>query len=191
MKRLIVFVLGGLCVLSGLAGCRTGSMSATEVQQDNGEFPPFLVGVWKATFGKHKWGIKFESDGSISKIIHNVVGPVKLSEGGVFLEGPEEDTYAIFSMGPCEANYIPAGRMLKVKIVLDHYQMKLPAGDLIGRIEDYMEGPVLQDGKTWEVKWRSYGWLDGATPPDIALIDANPDTLIFTKLDLGKLQGGG
>jgi hypothetical protein len=81
--------------------------------------------------------------------------------------------------------------MIKVKIIVDYFIMKLPAGELEGRIEDYFEGPVSVDGKTWKANWWNFGWLKGATPPDINEIMANPETLVFTKLDLTQTKKEG
>lgn len=181
MKQLVVLV-GCVVFLSGLVGCQNANRGV-EVAVD-GEFPAVMVGVWEAEVSRlSKWGIKFEPDGSILKIIHSVAGPVKVEEGGVQEEGPE-DSYYVFAMGPCEAEYTPETRILKVKIIVDYYMIKLPAGELEGRMEDYFSGPVSEDGKTWKVDWRNYGWVEGATPPDPNVIEANPIPLVFTKLDL-------
>lgn len=153
-----------------------------------GAFPKSMVGVWEVEQREGTWGIKFEPDGSIKKIIHFLAGPVKIAEGGVQGKGPDEGTYYIFAMGPCEARYIPKTRMIKVKIIVDYYIMKLPAGDLEGRIEDYFEGPVCEDGKTWSVNLWDFSWLKDAATPDINLVKANPEPLVFTKLDPNQLS---
>jgi len=185
MKQLVVLVGCGV-FLSGLVGCQNAKRGV-EVAVD-GEFPEVMVGVWEAEVSRYnKWSIKFEPDGSISKIIHAVAGPVDIAEGGVHAEGPEDNTYYVFAMGPCEAEYTPGTRMLKVKIVVDYFIMKLPQGELEGRIEDYFEGPVSDDGRTWRVNSLSYGWLEGAAPPDVNMIEANPDKLTFFKLDVSQI----
>lgn len=153
-----------------------------------GAFPESMVGVWEASVDKYKWGIKFEPDGSILRLEHIFAGKVKMEEEGIYMEGPDEGTFAVFIMGPCEARYIPETRMIKVKIILDYYIMELPGGELEGRAEDYFEGPVSEDGKTWTVEWREYSWLKGATPPDPNLIEANPVELIFSKLDPAQIK---
>jgi len=160
-------------------------------QTQTSAFPESMVGVWEVVVNEYdgsKWGIKFEPDGSILKIIHSLAGPVKLSEGGINAEGPEEGTFYDFVMGPCEARYIPETGMIKVKIIVDYFIFKFPVGELEGRIEDYLEGPVSEDGKTWNVKWWNFGWLKDATPPDINLTKANPEPLVFTKLDLTQMM---
>jgi hypothetical protein len=161
-------------------------------QTQTSAFPESMVGVWEVVVNEYdgsKWGIKFEPDGSILKIIHLPAGPVKLSEGGVSSEGPE-DSYYNFVMGPCEARYIPETGMIKVKIIVDYFIFKFPVGELEGRIEDYFEGPVSEDGKTWNVKWWNFGWVKDAAPPDINLTKANPEPLVFTKLDLTQIKHG-
>ena len=210
MKQLMVF--GFAVILLGLAGCGRQSVkisSQPEVlyevwdgeppdeeaipdffgdQSQRSAFPESMVGVWEAKVSSlGKWGIKFEPDGSINKIIHSLAGAVNVTEGGVSAEGPE-DSYYDFVMGPCEAGYIPETRMIKVKIIVDYFIMKVPIGEFEGRIEDYFEGPVSEDGKTWKANLLSFGWVKGATPPDINLIKANPEPLVFTKLDLTQIK---
>ena len=186
MKQLTV--LAGCCViLSALAGCQNSSAKLSN-QSKGAYFPKSMVGVWEAKVSQYsKWGFKFEPDGSISKIIHPVAGPVRLAEGCAY-GGETEDSYYFFIMGPCEAYYNHVTRMLKVKITVENYMFKLPAGKLEGKMEDYLEGPVSNDGKKWQVSWRNYCWLEGADPPDANLIEANPEKLVFTKIDIDKLR---
>jgi hypothetical protein len=217
MKQLMV--CGFSVILLGLAGCgqQSGKISSqpsesntykdepwdgTPPAQDAlpdflgdpnqwGVFPESMVGVWEVNVTEStKWGIKFEPDGSILRLEHVLAGEIKMEEGGAYIQGPDEENYIMFVMGPCEARYIPETGIIKVKIILDYYLMKLPAGELEGRTEDYFEGPVSKDGKTWTVDWREYGWLEGASPPDAALIKANPVKLVFTKLDLTQSKQG-
>jgi hypothetical protein len=142
-----------------------------------------MVGVWQAKVTRYsKWGFKFEPDGSISRLIHSLGGPIRVSEGGRYVEGPDEGTYALYMISPCQAEYDEKAEVLKVRVVLDHYTMKLPTGTLQGRSEDYFEGTVSKDGKKWQADWRSYSWLEGADPPDPGKIDANPVKLLFKKV---------
>jgi hypothetical protein len=150
-----------------------------------GAFPKSMVGVWEAVVNERdasKWGIKFEPDGSIKKIIHFLGGPIDLAKGGVDITGPDPNTYAAFIMGPCIARYNKTTKTLKVKIVLEYYEMQMPAGNLKGRIEDYFTGPVTEDGNTWNAEWQSVGWLEGATFPDVNYINENPDKIVFSKI---------
>lgn len=153
-------------------------------------FPESMVGVWEVVVSEYsgsKWGIKFEPDGSIKKIIHSVAGEVNIAEGGVSAEGPEDSFYD-FVMGPCEARYIPETGMIKVKIIVDYFIFKLPTGELEGRMEDYFWGAVSEDGESWKVEWLNYAWVKGASPPDINLTKANPEQVVFTKLDLTQIK---
>ncbi len=148
------------------------------------EFPESVVGLWKTKFPNSliKWEIKFEPNGSIKKIFHSLAGNINVDEGGVDGNVPG-GSYYVFVMGPCEARYIPKTRTLKVKIIVDYFLFSFPAGDLEGRMEDYFEGPVSEDGKTWKADWRDFVWLKGAIPPDINLINANPVPLTFNKIE--------
>jgi len=157
-------------------------------QRQKSALPDFLVGVWEAEIGPSEWTFKFEPDGSILEMIHSIAGEVDLREGGVYREGPDVGTFAVCVMGPCEARYRPETRMLKVKIVVDYYMIKLPAGELEGRIEDYFWGAVSEDGKTWKAEWLNYNWLKDAAPPPFDVIKAHPVPLVFTKTDQTQIK---
>jgi len=160
----------------------------TTVKADS-NFPQIMVGAWEADINgvaKSQWGIKFEPDGTIKKIIHPLIGPVNLTEGGAYVEGPDPNTYAVFTMGHCGAEYNKESRILKVKIVLDYYEMQLPTGKLQGKMEDNFWGKISDDNKMWNVKWVSYSWLEGAVLPDINEVNANPDSIVFKKIEIGN-----
>jgi hypothetical protein len=178
-------IIGAVCaLLLAVSGCENRAGTASRrVELTESGFPKTMVGFWEAKSEEYDWGIRFNSDGSIPKIIHPAAGPVVLAEGGVSGEGPVEGTYYIVLMGPCEARYEPETGMVKVKITIDYSRMQFVDGALEDREKNYIEGPVSQDGKTWQAKWRSYCWLEGASPPDINMIEANPETLVFTKLE--------
>ena len=180
--------------VSALAGCGPQRRLESKTPEDvlpeffgegRGDvFPEVMVGVWEAEIANCKWAFKFERDGSILKIIHALAGEVDLRQEGVYLEGPDEGTYAVFMMGPCETEYNASKRELTVKIVLDYYQMVLPQGDLEGKSYDYFKGPVSEDGKIWKAEWLSYSWLEGADPPNADAIEAEPIPLVFMKLKI-------
>lgn len=148
-------------------------------------FPPEVVGVWEAQLPDIKWDIKIEPDGSIKRVVHYVAGAVKMEEGGVSEEGRDNSSY-VFLMGPCQARYIPQSRMLQVKIVVDYFLMQIPAGEIEGRMEDYFEGFVDEDGKMWNTQWFSFTWIKDATPPNIKWLKANPEPLVFIKYNPAK-----
>ncbi len=185
-NQLIILACVGL---GFFLGCQESAKKTNLTSDDSNEIPQVMAGVWEAnipgyTPGQFDWGIKFEPDGSITKIIHSLVGPVDLSVGGIYDEGPEKNTYAMFVMGPCEAKYNKKSKVLNVKIVLDYYEMQLPNGKLSGKVEDRFSGKISRDGKTWKAKWYNYGWLEGAEPPDIDLINKEPMEIVFHKVDL-------
>ncbi len=182
MKQL-AFLAGFAVVLAVLVGCQDED-KFNNVKIDGGsEFPEFLAGTWKAD--KNDWQMSFEDDGRISSIVHFIWNlPIDINEGGYFVEGPDEGTFALFVIGPCEAEYDKKTRELSVKIILDHYRIKLPQGTLEGKSHDFFEGPLSEDGKTWNASWKNYGWLEGASPPDANVIEANPVPLVFTKVDI-------
>jgi hypothetical protein len=154
-------------------------------QPAGGEFPESMVGIWEVVVNDRndKWGIKFEQDGSIKKIIHLLANRINIEEGGVEGKGQDGGSYYLFHIGACGARYIPETRMVRVKIIVDYYIMKMPAGELEGRIEDYFEGPVSKDGKIWDVKWWDFGWIKDAAPPDVNFVKAHPAPLVFIKQD--------
>ena len=180
MNKVLVSLI--CLIVLALAGCVPqdhGTPNRPPLAYQENEFPDFLVGVWRADH--YDWAFQFDSNGIVSRLVHVIAGPVKAEEGGVYMEGPDEGTFAYFIIGPSQAEYNPANRQLSVKIVLDEFRMRLPQGDLEGKSEDYFDGPVSEDGKTWTVSLRSYNSLKGGSTPDANLIEANPEKLIFTK----------
>jgi hypothetical protein len=183
----LVFVL-----VFGGCGQQSGKISSQpQMKSETGKdaFPEFLVGVWEVKTGQcvTKWGIKFEPDGSVLKIIYTADGPVYLAEGESYGEaGESEGAYYVFTVGPCEARYVPETRILKVKIVMDHV-LQLSFGDLEGEVYDYFEGPVSKDGKTWDAKWFHSLWFKkfkDESPPDFNTIEGDLIKLVFTKTDI-------
>ena len=188
MKRIVYLFLAISLSAGMLTGCGefiSGKPKEPLFKGDE-QFPECMVGVWKShDFG---WAFKFEPDGTIRKFRHMMAREVDMvaDEGIIEMTGPEEGTYALFIIGLCEANYEPDTRRLDVAVILEHYEMKLPQGLLEGRGEDYFTGQIPEDCKTWNVEWRNYSWLEGADPPDPNLIEANPEPLVFTKVDFSE-----
>ena len=149
-------------------------------------FPKFLVGVWQAN--DSNWGFKFEPDGKISKLTHVLGAPIKVEEGSYYEEGFQNSRF-LYVLGPCDTSYDPKTGILKVSIVMDYFLMDIPpAGTLEGSQKDLFEGPVSVKDLIWNVKWRSYTTVEGASPPDVNEIDANPENLIFRKIDLKQFE---
>jgi len=148
-----------------------------------GEFPKAMAGIWEGEIPGVLWDIKLEPSGSILRIVHAVAGKVDISQGAVEETNPDNGSYYIFHMGPCESRYDPNTQMVRVKIVIDYFIMKIPAGEIEGRMEDYFEGFVSEDGIRWDTQWYSFKWIKEAAPPNIKLIKAHPEPLIFIKTD--------
>ena len=162
-------------------------LTSCQQQQDlqaDSAFPKQMVGLWEAnTQTGQKWGINIEPDGSINKIRHVIAGDVDVAaEGGVYREYEATNSYGIFVMGDCRTKYDPAANEVLVEIGIDDYEIVLPIGTIKGWSRDYFAGTVSKDGKTWQAKWRSHNWLEGAEEPNIEHIDANPIKLLFTKM---------
>lgn len=181
-----VYFLLACILMFFAAGCTTASRRSTENEIKKPSSYADIAGVWEAESGRITWGFKMEPDGTITKVIHSMAGPMNVSEGAVSIEGPEPNTYAFFVLGPYDVQYDKESRKLDLRIRLDQYYMKLPAGELLGRTEDRFTGIVSQNGKTWPVEWRSYGWLEGAAEPDVKEIDSNPEELVFRKVDIER-----
>ena len=178
---LLVLIVLSLGMLTGCSGSYTD-----ESLKSNDPFPECLVGIWKSNdFG---WAFKFEPDGTIKKLRHMLARHVDMDEGAVEMQGPEEGTYALYVMGSCETNYEPKTRSLEVVVVLEHYEMVLPHGVLEGNSVDYFTGQVSKDCKTWNVEWNPRSWLEGSDPVDPELMKENIHPLVFTKLDLTKID---
>jgi hypothetical protein len=201
MKQLVVLT-GCVVFLLGLAGCIQHNMLPKiwngeppshdalpdffPAQNQTGAFPKSMVGKWEGDVEGDsgvKWGFKFEQDGSISELEHFFAGKVDLQQGGAYFQGNDPNNYAVFIIGPYEARYDTNTREVKVKVILDYYLMRIGGLEATGRCEDYLQGPVSEDGKTWKVEWRDYSWLEGAYPPDINEETTHPKTLVLTKID--------
>lgn len=179
MNKKIAF--GYLMVLLLLCSCQK---QVADGRKGIDNFPPQMVGTWACQYGpldNQRWQLTFEKDGVISKMHHFVFGPVVVNDGGDYREGPDPGTYMVFALGPVETEYDSVSKIIKVKIIIDDYEMKLPQSSLEGRMIDTLIGSASKDGKTWQVEWRNYGWLKGATEPPIDIIDANPQILPFQK----------
>ena len=183
----------GMCLASLFlaTSCNPSVQRNTAFDESIPVFPENMVGLWQAKTGTgpgQQWLIKFEKDGSIRKIDHLIAGPLVITEGGRSGKGPDEGTGFVFVLGPCLKQFTPETGVLELEINIDYFEMILPQGTLTGRQKDTFIGEVSQDGQTWEVQWRSYGWLDEAQEPDIKDIDANPESLTFKKIDIESLK---
>jgi hypothetical protein len=193
----IWLLIAVLCLMSYGCSNRESRVPSHESRPTSDEkFPQIMVGTWQAPPGIQDvpgWQITFEKDGTISKMYHRIFQqPMIVKDGGVYKDGPAPGTYMVFTLGPVETEYDPVSKIIKAKIVVDNYEMKLPTGSLEGRMIDTLVGKASEDGQTWQAEWRNYGWLKGATEPNIAFIDKNPNEIIvFRKLKISDPNAKG
>ncbi|MDD5063136.1 MAG: hypothetical protein PHQ35_00040 [Phycisphaerae bacterium] len=177
-----ILVFGGC----GQQGGKVSSQPQLKSETSKNKLPSFLAGVWEVKMGKYKGkvGIKIEPDGSVSRALYTEAGPVYLAEGESYGEAKDKDEngYYLFTTALCEAKYVPETRVLSMKIVTDSI-LQLSIAEMKGGMNEYFEGPVSEDGRTWEAEWSYYSWLDEQGPPDPNTMKANPVLLIFTKAD--------
>lgn len=180
MKQLSSLIVISSFLFFVLAGCNSPTPSPLTKEG----FPKVMVGIWQAEMKLgSKWAFKFEPDGSITKLIHFLAGPIEVASGGVHKEN-SDGTYYLFLMDKCQTEYDAKSKNINVKVFVSHFEMKAPTGTIKGRIEDYLSGPVSEDGKTWHVNWVNLGWVEDATPPPVDLLFKNPKPLIFKKLEI-------
>ena len=186
MKRLGVLA-GCVVVMLISLGCEQQSRKITNSPQaknkaPKAEFPPSMVGVWREN--EYNWAFKFEPDGSISKLVYVWGMRMVVEDGGLYEESEDGYFNAVYVLGPCETTYNPDTKQISVVITLDYFRMELSSEVLEGKAQDFFDGPVSKDGKEWHVNWRSYLLVEGALPPDANVIEANPEKLVFTKLNI-------
>jgi hypothetical protein len=174
VKRLLV-LLGCAFFLSVPGGCQSAEEA---VVGPKGQFPDFLVGAWQSQGGK--WGLTFDSDGSISTIRHPFVTvEIDMAEGGAYEEG-REGAHSIYAMGHCTASYDPNKRELNVEINFDYFKVVLPVGSFEGKMTDRLTGPISEDGITWTANWINYAELVDLMKPDPNSF--SPIQVVFEKL---------
>ncbi len=177
MKRLTLLV-GCAIFLLTLESCCNNKKDVEVITGKDRPFPDFLVGTWKAQ--GNKWGLIFDSDGSISLIRHPFVTvSIVPAEGGAYEQG-RDGAYSIYVMGPCTARYEQSNNELNVEITIDYFEVVLPIGTVEGKMSDYFRGPISRDGTTWTAAWVSYAELVGAEKPDLNSI--KPETVVFTRV---------
>jgi hypothetical protein len=153
------------------AGCNNGNV--VSVHKD--KFPSFLAGEWKSD--DDKWAFTFEPDGSISTFRHFFISiPIKVEEGGAY-EELKENSYGIYVLGPCFAEYNSQKRILNVEINIAHFEVVLPIGTGEGSMKDTFRGIVSEDGMLWNAEWINYAEFVDAEKPDPNSI--TPEPLVF------------
>ncbi|UCE99841.1 MAG: hypothetical protein JSV82_01895 [Planctomycetota bacterium] len=166
MKQSLV-LLGCCIVLLSLAGCQNankGAIGAEAMQvivEDDGKFPEFLVGEWKADKGG--WVFNFKPDGTISYAVISMAR-VRMKPGEITTVPLKMDGKGVFEPGEWLVHYIPATRELTVKIILKHFNMEMGDSILEGSITDVFVGEVDEGANVWQAEWTSFTKITGHTP---------------------------
>lgn len=178
MNRVLMLLC---CVffLSILTGCQSPNSGVEVIIEDNGQFPEFLVGTWRAE-GKSGWEFVFEPDGTISSAVISL-GRVRIEPGHVTTVPMKMGGKSIFEPGEWMVNYSPAVRVLTVKISLKNFYAELGGGIVEGKSTDIFIGEVSEDGRTWAVDWTAFLDCVARTPE-------KPDFDLSTDLDYGESQ---
>jgi hypothetical protein len=162
-----------------LGGCQEFGRSKSAVEviiEGGGEFPPSLVGKWKANCSYCYWQFVFEPDGIISSAVINM-GAVEMTPGKVTEFPTVYDLYGgkgIFEPGQWSVQYSPDSRELSVEVVMHFYQ-DMGAAALEGSTTDILVGPVSENGQLWNADWFTFGRMVAYTPePNEFLNDKEP-----------------
>ena len=178
LKRQVIVLLLGM-VLLGPFGCNNTKNGLLNTKDSENQFPSLPVGSWKAD--NAGWELNFDDAGAITAMKHYFVSvPIDMEQRGAY-EQLRGEAYGIYLLGPCTAQFEPATRELKVKIIMDHFRVELPIGVGEGTMTDTLTGPVGPQGKTWEVNWHSLVQFE-----DVDTVDPNgikPKPLTFTRIE--------
>jgi len=177
MQRLLLLLFCGFSVCQ-FGGCQSppGNKSGVEVIiEGGGEFPESLVGVWKAD--KDGWEFVFEPDGTLSSVVVSL-GRVRMKPGEVTTVPMKMGGKGIYEPGEWVVHYVPTVRELMVRISLKNLYVKVGESVLEGKSTDVFAGPVIQDGKVWQVEWTSF-------PDYVAHTAENPNFRMSEDPDYG------
>ena len=155
MKQFVLLVVYVFLVVA-LSGCRNPAGNGVEVTVDgDGQFPDFLVGIWKATEGG--WEFVFEPDGTISSAIVSI-GRAKLQPGRETTVPMQLGGKGIYKPGLWSVQYSHKQRELIVEIAIDYFRVELGDDVIEGRTRDFFVGSVSADGRSW--------WADRLSFPE-------------------------
>jgi len=174
---------GGLLGLVLLVGCQNGMGPGDRLAG----FPKQMVGVWQTEANLNtgaRWGLRFEPDGSLKKIIHGTAGPINLAEGGTSGKTSIGEGEYMFVMGKCSVQYDPKTNILDVVIPVEYFRIELPSGVLEGSMTDRFTGPVPEQGDEWIAQRRTWGDMVGAAPVSKEFADKHPTEVVFHRVDL-------
>lgn len=184
MKQLLMLA-GCAAVLAGLVGCQNAHRGIEVIIEGDGEFPESLAGVWKSD--EDGWEFVFEPDGRLSSAVISL-GRVRMKPGEITTVPMKMGGKGVFEPGEWIVHYFPAGQELMVEITLKNLYVELGEDSLEGKSTDIFAGPIIQEGKVWQVEWTSF--IDyvahTAENPNVPMSD-DPNsgfskTLIFEKV---------
>ncbi len=154
MKRLSLLLVC-LLLVSLHTGCRNNiKNSGVEVTvEQEGRFPPSLVGTWKADRGG--WQFVIEPDGRISSAVVSI-GRVKLKPGRKTTVPMEMGGKGTFTPGLWTVQYLPDQRQLIVEITIESFSVEMGENAVKGKTRDFFVGQVTKDGTQWWTERFSY-----------------------------------
>lgn len=178
-----------VCCLSVFlfCGCQKDAVKSGGVEvtvDDDGQFPAFLVGTWKANQGG--WEIVFEPGGKIASAVVSL-GRVKMTPGKVTTVPMELGGKGIFTPGLWTVQYLNEQRQLIVEIAIENFRVEMGENIVRGRTRDFFVGEVSKDGTLWWAERFSFPeyTVDTAKFPDYKLPadpNENPkEKLLFQK----------
>lgn len=147
------------------------------IVEGGGAFPDFLVGKWKGNKGK--WGMVFESDGSLSKV-RIALGSTMLLPGQKNVLHTKGGGEAVYIPGNWTVAYIPETHELVVRIIINYIRVEMGTSTLIGKHEYTLEGIVNEQEDLWEAAVSAY--------PEFERLPNRPEDLpyasevVFTKV---------
>jgi len=183
MKRLLILLVCALSASLLLSGCRKlghDEERAVEVIiEGGGEFPQFLVGRWEAEIGRLNWTFEFQPDGSILKMNHSMAGQVDLTQDGAYIEIDKPPVHIEYLLAPCQAEYDPATNEVSIEVITVYFKIQSLDAAVEGSRTDLFEGPLSENGKTWNADWLSSFEIKDKKP----LKSRKPSPLVFTRVD--------
>ena len=161
MYRFTVLLL--LAVLFVGGGCQKPTQKLVEVLiEGDGQFPPELVGTWKAD-GKSGWEIVFEPNGSIASAVIPL-GKTRLVPGEKTIVPMKMEGKSVYKPGQWTVQYSPADNMLFVEIVLENFHIEIGDGYIDGNSRNIVAGVVDMENEQWNTVWTLFRKAIANTP---------------------------
>lgn len=155
MKRFSVLVICSVLVITALSGCQGDLVQPQDRPvlveiYDDGEFPQFMVGTWRAEEASCE--LTFEPDGNISSAVI-ALGRTRVVPGQTTTVPMREGGKGIYKPGQWVVTYSPDAKELAVEIVMDYLHLEFGDHLLEGNSKELFIGVVSQDTEEWKVDW--------------------------------------